>query len=188
MSAGATDVWELAAPRDDATGTAGTDFDQIAITDGGLNLGSSSTLSPGFIGSMGAPSTTNVFWRSSHFWTVIKLSGLASNVTGTAFATINNPNYSVGSFTNSVAGNGSILLSYAATPRPVISSVSRSGGTVGISFLAANGSNYRVEYTTSLSVPNWQLLQAVTGTGVPVTVQDIDPPDPQRFYRVALTD
>ena len=59
---------------------------------------------------------------------------------------------------------------------------------MNISFLAANGSNYRVEYTTNLSAANWQLLQTVSGTGAPVTVQDANPPDPQRFYRVVLTD
>jgi hypothetical protein len=118
----------------------------------------------------------------------VKLSGSASNVTGTAFSSISPANFSVGNFTNSVAAGGSILLSYIATPAPVISSVTRSGGTVNISFLAANGSNYRVEYTTSLSPANWQLLQTVNGTGTPVTVQDINPPDPQRFYRIVLTD
>jgi hypothetical protein len=178
----------LGTKKDDSNGTAGIDFDQIAISDGGLNLGSSSTLTLAFIGSTNVPTATNAFWRTVHNWTVIKLSGTASNTVGTAFSAINNGNYSVGNFTNSVVGNGGIRLTFNPVATPSITSVTRTGNDVNITFVAANGSNYRVEYATSLSPANWQLLQTVTGTGAPVTITDTNPPDPQRFYRVVLTD
>ena len=188
LSGGGTSIWELAAGKDNSTGTAGTDFDQVAISGGNLNLGVSATLSLGFIGSAAAPSTTNAFWRAAHAWTIVKLSGSAANISGSAFSTISNGSYSVGNFTNSVAGDGSILLTFAPTPAPAISKVARSGNNIDISFVEADGANYRVEYTTSLSPANWQLLQTITGTGGPFTVTDVNPTDPQRYYRIVLTD
>ena len=47
---------------------------------------------------------------------------------------------------------------------------------------------YQLQYTTSLSAPNWSNLGApIIASGGGITVSDIQPADPQRFYRVVLT-
>ena len=104
LSAGGTNVWELAALNDDATGTPGTDFDQIVLTGGTLTLGGSSTLSIRFTGSATAPDTSNPFWQTTHNWTIITATGAAST-----FATIQNGIYAAGYFTTSAQAGGIVL-------------------------------------------------------------------------------
>jgi autotransporter-associated beta strand protein len=185
MSAGGTNAWELGVLKDDSTGVAGSDFDQLAISGGNLNLGSPATLALGFLAPASAPSVTNAFWRTTHNWTVIKLSGGAVN-TGSAFGTIFTPASGAGVFSNSVSGAG-VLLTFTPTPAPTITSITRAGAGATISWTAANLANYQLQYKTNLTQANWLVLSNLTGAGTVVSVTDNTGGDPQRFYRVALT-
>jgi autotransporter-associated beta strand protein len=111
LSGGGTNVWELAALKDNATGTAGTDFDVLTLTGGELVLGGSSTLVLQFTGSASAPSSANPFWQAVRTWTIIAMNG-GTNTTNLAIASIANGTYNAGTFTNSVDGSGNILLTF----------------------------------------------------------------------------
>jgi hypothetical protein len=61
-----------------------------------------------------------------------------------------------------------------------------SGVDFGFSFATVTGGTYLVEYSLSLSNPDWQLLTTVTGDGSRVQVSDDFLIEPQRFYRIRL--
>jgi autotransporter-associated beta strand protein len=106
-----TNVWELAALKDSATGVAGTDFDQIVLTGGTLVLGSQATLDIRFTGSATAPDASSPFWQSAHTWKIIALNG-ASNPALSNFRAISNGSYAAGDFATSADVNGNILLTF----------------------------------------------------------------------------
>jgi hypothetical protein len=54
------------------------------------------------------------------------------------------------------------------------------------SFQTVAGGTYWVEYATSLSPANWQLLQEVMGNGGLAQIDEFGLDDPVRFYRVRL--
>jgi autotransporter-associated beta strand protein len=112
MSGGGTNVWELATPTDDSNGVAGTDFDQIALTGGELDLSGNSRLLLKFIGTASAPYSTNTFWQSNHTWTIVNVSGAGLNTTNLPFTTIVNGAFNAGYFSNYVGTGGSIILTY----------------------------------------------------------------------------
>jgi len=115
---GPTNIWELAALKDGATGVAGTDFDQIVLTGGTLALGGSGTLYIGFTGSATAPTFSDPFWRSSHTWRIILLSG-GSNPGSSNFGRIKNGNYPAGDFSTTADPSG-IVLTYTPNPAPPV--------------------------------------------------------------------
>jgi hypothetical protein len=84
-----------------------------------------------------------------------------------------------------VAGNGSILLNFTPT-LPSIQSVSADATSTTISWNAANGANYQVQYKTNLSEANWLPLTNITGAGTVISITDEHGGDPLRFYRLAL--
>ena len=108
---GPTNVWELAALKDDSTGVAGRDFDQMVVTGGTLALGAQATLDIRFNGSATAPDFSNPFWQSAHTWTIISLSG-GSNPGNSNFGRVKNGSYGAGHFTTSVDGRGGIVLTF----------------------------------------------------------------------------
>lgn len=58
-------------------------------------------------------------------------------------------------------------------------------GQPQVSWPSIAGINYRVDYSNSLSSPNWQPLATIPGTGSPLTFTDTTQPMPsQRFYKV----
>jgi hypothetical protein len=62
---------------------------------------------------------------------------------------------------------------------------SQSGGQPRITFPTAVGVNYRIDYTDTMSPPNWQQLSIVAGTGANLLFTDPTvPPAPRRFYKV----
>jgi len=73
-------------------------------------------------------------------------------------------------------------------PQPYITSVSRGGGSVTLSWLAGSNQNYRVEYKTNLNESTWHaLLPDVLSSGNGATNVDSTLGNaPQRFYRVQL--
>jgi hypothetical protein len=67
--------------------------------------------------------------------------------------------------------------------------LSKAGGQVTLSFGAANGQEYQVEYNDTLRETGWLPLgPTVTANGSSVTVQDDVGTQPQRFYRIQLVE
>jgi autotransporter-associated beta strand protein len=180
---GVTNAWELGALKDDSNGVAGTDFDQLAVTGGTVNVGGA-TLVLGFVGGASAPDPANPFWQANHTWTVVRLSGGASNPGSTNFAAIGNGSYAAGNFTTAVAGDGSIRLVFTAAPTVSIKTISATTTSATISWNTLSGLNYQVLYNTNVSTTNWLLLTNVTGNGGPITITDNHGGAPQRYYRL----
>jgi hypothetical protein len=183
LSAGGTNVWELAA---NSVTDPGTNFDQIVLTGGSLTLGGSSTLSINFIGTATAPISSDPFWQSVRTWTIISASGAASN-----FGVIQNGSYPAGSFTTSVNGSGIVLTftpnAAPAVIPPLITSIV-GAGTTSVAVNYSNtlaGTNYVVQYRTNFTSTNWTSLSPVQAVGS--TSSSTDSPaigETNRFYRV----
>jgi hypothetical protein len=123
MSAGGTNVWELAAPKDDSDGVAGTDFDQLSLTTGGgLDLSGSSSLLLKFTGTATTPFSTDPFWQANHSWKIVSLTAPAANTINLPFASIANGSYNAGFFSNYVDTAGNIMLTFTtnAPSAPII--------------------------------------------------------------------
>ena len=75
LSSGGTDVWNLYALKDDITGVAGTDFDQLQVTGGNLVLNGSSQISIQFAGTATNPDFGDSYWQTNHSWTIVSLAG-----------------------------------------------------------------------------------------------------------------
>lgn len=114
LSGGGTNIWELAALKDDSDGTGGTDFDQLALTGGELDLSGDSQLLLKFTDPGLAPYSTNAFWQANHTWTIITLSGGALNTTNLPFSNIANGTWNAGTFSNYVGAGGKIMLTFTA--------------------------------------------------------------------------
>jgi autotransporter-associated beta strand protein len=108
-------VWELAALKDDTTGVAGVDFDQIALTGGNLALGPAAQLSIQFVGSAAPPDPGNAFWQTNHIWRIIALSGGAANPGGSNFGALSNASFAAGTF-STVATNTGVWLRFDPPP------------------------------------------------------------------------
>lgn len=193
LSAGGTNIWELAAEKDSNSGTAGTDFDQLSLTSGNLALGSASMLLVQFVGSATSPTFGNPFWRSNHTWRIISLSGAAANPGNSDFSAIAGTNdIAAGTFSTSVDGSGNIILSYAPAPpppRPLIESNIPGAGTTNatIQWSSVDGITYQVQYKDNLNAANWSVLGSVKATGPTASITDTtEPPAAQRFYRVVV--
>jgi hypothetical protein len=76
----------------------------------------------------------------------------------------------------------------SATPlATTITSVTKNGGTVSVNFNTVSGTNYRLLYTTNLTISrsSWTIVPgSVTGTGAAGTLSDTSATDPARFYTV----
>ncbi len=184
---GASMTWDLPASKDDATGTAGVDFDQLSVAGGTMILGGTSQLVLNFAT---PPSPTNSFWKSNHTWTIIAMNG-GNNSGNQGFASIQNATYpNVGYFTSSVDGSGNVLLSFTSTyvspPQPTIDSTITGAGTanLGLSWSSSNGGIYQVQYKTDLNQTNWITLTTITANGSTTSFTDTNSPSTNRFYRV----
>ncbi|MGA2242042.1 MAG: protease pro-enzyme activation domain-containing protein [Verrucomicrobiota bacterium] len=72
-------------------------------------------------------------------------------------------------------------------PVPRFQSVTKTNGTINLTWNALTGLVYQVQYKTNLLQTNWINLGAViTATNVTVTATNLIGPDPQRFYRLQL--
>jgi len=103
--------WQVGSSlKDNSTGTPGIDFDLVQVTGGILTLGPQSTMTVnlGLLSPADQPggANNNPFWKSSHIWTVLSVSGLASNTGATNFFRINNGRYSTGSFATQIDADG----------------------------------------------------------------------------------
>jgi fibronectin-binding autotransporter adhesin len=188
LASGGTNLWELSG---NSTITAGTDFDQIALSGGNLGLGGSSRLLIKFIGSSTTPTNTDIFWQSAQSWKIISLSGGAANPGSTTFAGIDGTNgITAGIFSTSVDGGGNVFLNFtpsATVPQPVLSSTIVGAGTTSaqVTWSSVNGANYRVEYKTNLNQVGWLTLTNISATSTNTTAIDNTAPVPnERYYRV----
>jgi len=184
---GATNVWELAALKDDATGAADTDFDQIVVSGGTLALGTVATLDIRFSGSASAPDADDPFWRSAHTWRIILLSG-ASNPGSSNFDMIKNANYTAGDFTTTVDADGILLTFTPNVPLPPlrITAISRTEtDSVTVHYTKTlPGIEYILSYNTNLASTNWFILGRKTATALGDSQTDSSATNRQRFYRV----
>lgn len=115
FNSGSRYTWELGAF---STTTAGTNFDQIVVANGGsLSLLAGATLVPTFTDTATSPSSGNGFWTAAQTWTVVTNTG--GTVTGTAFAVDNASWSGKGIFAASLANN-EVLLTWtpSAIPEP----------------------------------------------------------------------
>jgi fibronectin-binding autotransporter adhesin len=189
LSAGGTNVWELAA---NSTAAPGTDFDQIVLTGGNLALGGSSVLQIRFTGSATAPSSADPFWQADHSWKIISLSG-ASNPGNTTFPAIDGTNgITAGSFAVSANATG-VFLNYTTasttpTATPARITAITGAGTTSVTVFYTNtipGTNYVLSYSTNLASTNWFTAGTKPAAGTSDSQTDSPPAGaPRRFYRV----
>jgi hypothetical protein len=131
-------------------------------------------------------------------------SGFPANTTAGTFATANTYTISdffefdpVGSSHKAVyvgyftfKSNGTLYFSLPSSATPLattITSVTKNGGTVSVNFNTVSGTNYRLLYTTNLTISrsSWTIVPgSVTGTGAAGTLSDTSATDPARFYTV----
>jgi hypothetical protein len=76
-------------------------------------------------------------------------------------------------------------VSVVAISAPVFQGVTLANSAVTLTWSALPGLAYQVQYTTNLAVGVWNNIGSpVTATNATLTLSDVQPPDPQRFYRV----
>ncbi|MDW8310634.1 MAG: autotransporter-associated beta strand repeat-containing protein, partial [Verrucomicrobiales bacterium] len=120
LSGGGTYRWELAALVDDASGVAGTDFDQITLSGGTLALGAAARLEIQFSGTATPPHTNTPFWQAPRTWRVLTLSGGASNPGGSNFGVLSNAVFAAGTFTTEFTSNAILLRFTPASAPPAL--------------------------------------------------------------------
>jgi hypothetical protein len=70
---------------------------------------------------------------------------------------------------------------------PLFQTVRQLNGTLTVTWSAAAGHSYQLQYKPSLTATNWTNLgNPITATNGFITTLDIVGPDPQRFYRAVL--
>jgi subtilase family serine protease len=68
---------------------------------------------------------------------------------------------------------------------PVFQGVTLVNGALSLTWTVSPWLAYQVQYTTNLAANLWSNIgSAVTATNATLTLSDVQPPDPQRFYRV----
>ena len=78
-------------------------------------------------------------------------------------------------------------VSVTPIPAPVFQSAASANGSITLTWSAMTGVTYQLQFTTSLSAPNWTNLGAPTNASSPsIAASDVKPADPQRFYRVVV--
>ena len=180
---GATNVWELAALKDNTMGIAGTDFDQIVLTGGTLTLGASANLDIRFTGSASVPNANDPFWQTAHSWTVISLSG-GSNPTSSKFGRIKNGSYAAGNFTTTATASG-ILLTYTPSVPSRITSVAVGAGSFTMNYTnTVSGKTYFLVSCTNLNSPVWFTAGSKTAGGTADFQSDNFSTNGQRYYRI----
>jgi autotransporter-associated beta strand protein len=140
LSDGGVFEWELTALTDNAS-SAGIDFDQVIVGNGGsVTLGGSSTIRID-VSSLATidPNSNDPFWNSSHSWLAIDLQNGGFNAGGSDFANILNSSFARGTFTTSV-DLGRIFIHFNVSPVPEPGAL---GLTFGAALLAVAGRVFR---------------------------------------------
>ena len=120
FSSGGTYIWQMGAFADDATGAAGTDFDQISLTGSGGNLvlGGTSKLMLDFAALGSDPNSADPFWLAAHSWTVIDGEAGVTNTGASNFSQVLNASFATGSFTTNADALGNVTLLFTPIPEP----------------------------------------------------------------------
>jgi len=100
-------VWQLAAH---STNNPGTDYDQIVVKGGNLDLGPA-RLKLRFTGTATTPDAGEPFWQSPRSWRIISLNG-GLNRNSLSFSWVENAVYDAGWFWTAVDAGGSIVLNF----------------------------------------------------------------------------
>jgi uncharacterized repeat protein (TIGR03803 family) len=82
-------------------------------------------------------------------------------------------------------GYGTIF-ELSLVPAPNIQTVVAAHGVITLTWPAAAGQNYQVQYITNLTQTNWSTLTNITAISATGTATDSTSPAAQRFYRVVL--
>lgn len=78
-------------------------------------------------------------------------------------------------------------VSVTAVRAPSFQSISRSNGSVNLSWAAVSGPSYQLYYATNLAQPSWTPLGSqMPGTDGTITLTDPNPTDASRFYRLEM--
>ncbi len=84
-------------------------------------------------------------------------------------------------------GEGVVFKINPFSTAPVLTSITQSAGTIGITWTGLPGKSYQAQYATNLNQTNWSKLGgAVTATNGTGSQTDSAPGHPERFYRVYL--
>jgi hypothetical protein len=80
-----------------------------------------------------------------------------------------------------------LRLTQVTATRPVITSVSKSGNNVTLTWSAGGGGNYQVQYKTNLTQIGWSNLgDTIPANNLTTSTTDVNPPDARRYYRVQV--
>ena len=72
-----------------------------------------------------------------------------------------------------------------SVPRPLITSVSRTGTSVSLTWSATAGISYRLQYNTNLSTTNWfDVAGDVLASGSSASITNTGATNLQRYYRI----
>lgn len=119
VASGGNYFWSMTALADNSTGLAGTDFDQVVLTASNLSINPGASLTLDFTGGI-APAPANPFWQAIHSWTVVNLTGTATNTGSTNFGTIVNATTFASAGTFSLdANSGLVVLTFTPVPEPL---------------------------------------------------------------------
>lgn len=116
MSGGGNFNWQLGTLTDDATGVAGTDWDEIATgSDQSLTLGGTSQLTLD-LSLVASPDSGDAFWNSDHTWLIadVGTAGTTDN-----FASIAGNTFTKGTFSTAIVDNN-VILSFDVSDLPSI--------------------------------------------------------------------
>ena len=187
LSGGGALVWTLGA---NSTNNPGTDFSQLAVSGGMLNLGGSSILALAFTNAATIPAAPNVFWLTNHAWRVVTLSG-AATLSGN-FTAVSNGSFAAGTFTTTTDASGVLLKFTPGTTTASPSKIAKVSLTGNIlSLYLTNGtasSAFQIVTATNLtqSLGTWTVASSgsFAGDGTVTNSLTINPAEPERFYRV----
>jgi uncharacterized repeat protein (TIGR03803 family) len=84
-------------------------------------------------------------------------------------------------------GSGTVYRFSLSPAAPVFQTLTRTDGILTLTWSAANGQPYLLQYKPSLSATNWTTLLSLTATNSTASASDTMIPSGQRFYRVVLT-
>ena len=97
--------------------------------------------------------------------------------------------YNVAFYATDKDGSASETVAIQVHPLPAVDEFSASNGTPASATLqSVNGQQYRLEYTTNLLAAPvaWHAAASNSGNGSTLMLQDTNPADDQRFYRVVI--
>jgi len=121
--------WELANNTSDL-GLAGSDYDQVRVTGGVLEVAAGASLNLIFNLVSSGVDFSNVFWTGDHNWSVVSLSGTGSADSGNASFTLASisadslgHSYSPYGNFSTTTSNGNQVLNWTAVPEPNLTSL-----------------------------------------------------------------